>query len=112
MRYYVGSGSVMIALPLILTLLLTSACFEKGGSAEEFCLPFFMIWLCHAVEVFGEKGTGVRWYKFLVDGMLFSVVFWIKFNVAMIFVGGYLVYFLYFITRKEGRKLLQGFLLT
>lgn len=112
MRHYVGSGSVMIALPLILTLLLTSACFEKGGSAEEFCLPFFMIWLCHAVEVFGQKGTGIRWYKFLIDGILFSIVFWIKFNVALIFVGGYLIYLIYFISRKEGTRLLQCFLLT
>ena len=111
MRYYVGSGSVMIALPLILTLLLTSACFEKGGSAEEFCLPFFMIWMCHAIEVFGNKGSGVRWYKFFIDGILFSIVFWIKFNVALIFVGGYLAYMIYFIVNKRGKMLLPCILL-
>ena len=104
MSYYVRSRSVVLALPLVLTLLLTSACFERGGSAEEFCLPFFMIWLCHAVEIFDNKGTGAHSVKFFADGMLLSFVFWIKFNVALIFIGGYLVYFIYYFTRKEGEK--------
>lgn len=101
MGYYAGKGSIYISLPLILILLLSNASFEKGGSAEEFCLPFFMIWICHAVEIFDNKGTGIKASKIFVDGIMFSIVFWIKFNLALIFVGGYLIYLVYFLSKKD-----------
>lgn len=101
MSYYAEKGSIYISLPLILALLLLSASFEKGGSAEEFCLPFFMVWICHAVEIFDNKGTGIKASKIFIDGIMFAVVFWIKFNVALIFVGGYLIYLIYFIIKKD-----------
>lgn len=101
MSYYASKGSIFVGLPLILTLLVISESFEKGGSAEEFCLPFFMIFLCHMVEIMDDKGSGITIPKIIVDGIMFAIVFWIKFNIALIFVGAYLVYLIYFIANKD-----------
>lgn len=89
----------------VLTVL--SSSFEKGGSAEEFCLPVFMIFLCHGLEYLCGLGTGIRKSKFLADGILLAVVFWIKYNLVFLCAGVILGTALSFWFGKKKKELRQ-----
>lgn len=101
LRFYARLRSVFLFLPILATMTITTFSFEKGGSAEEFCLPIFMILMCHALECFGKKGKGLTPLKMFIDGLLTAVVFFIKYNLVFPILGLYLIYLIYYMQKKE-----------
>lgn len=103
LHYFLSQRAVYASLPVLCFLLVTSSSFQKGGSVEELSLPFFMIFLCHAFEYFSKKGGGCTAGKVFADGVCFAVVFWMKYNLCFLFIGGYLFYAAAFLLRKQWR---------
>lgn len=93
-----------ITLSFIIT---TSLAFYGGGSAEEFCLPY----ICWNIYIFTKivKDKKISNIEHFIDGLCFSTVFLIKFNVATFWIGTWIIYII--IYKKESIKKIMYFTL-
>lgn len=99
----------LVFLSFIIT---TSLSFYGGGSAEEFCLPFIVYCFYLLFKIF--KGLDIGLNEFFINGLFFSFVFFIKFNLISFWFGFFIICLLYY--KKNGllKKILYfilGFLL-
>ncbi len=99
-RLFSGSRLNVPLLCLLMLLTVTSDAFYYGDSVEEFCLPllsyalFLMLRFVRTYEM-------PRWYQNLFLGIGAGAVFWMKFNIFVLFYGGSLLALVY-IAYREG----------
>ena len=72
---------------LAYALLLTSASFARGDSAEEFCLPLLAAALCIAFSEYDRKAGPMRLSRLMLCGLAAGLVATIKYTVLGLFVG-------------------------
>lgn len=78
---YVSSKWGIIALPIISTCILNLRSFTHGDSAEEYCLPLFVISLFYLLSYFKNvypKPASNQWIFW--NGVIAGCVLWIKFS--------------------------------
>lgn len=112
MTYYISPKKSMFYSAMLMLLLCQSDAFQKGGSAEEFCLPLLMIFIVHMVEYCDQRGTCFTVPKFFADGLIVGVILWTKYNVVLFMLGGYIVVGLYFLIKKKVKLFIIYFLVS
>lgn len=79
-RYISEYASVIVSV-ISITVMVLSACFYYGDSAEEFCLPLLSIGLYYFVSYFEDSQKNLKPTVFLLCGFLAGCVALIKFTV-------------------------------
>lgn len=90
----------LISVPVIALLTYTSWAFDRGGSAEELCLPLLSLSLWIIIQ--GAINEHYSKNKLLLFGFAAGCVFWIKFTLVGLYIGWF-IWFLYDCA-KNGQK--------
>lgn len=72
-------------IPLVTILITTCKAFVHGGSAEEFCLPFFSITLYYLFKYY--KNNGLKNCEFFLCGLCAGLVLMTKYTMLGVFIG-------------------------
>lgn len=87
---------------LALALFYGSNVFGFGGSPEEICFPITAIFFYNILKDFTfDKPLSIE--AMLINGVIFALVFWIKFSLIGFFVGYYVAYGLFLLFKKQFR---------
>lgn len=89
---------IYFSLPIISFISLSSISFSEGGSAEELSLIFLSYSLYYFLRMY--KGQKLNIIEHLLNGVFLSIVFWMKFNMTGIYIGGYLLFVFFSFYRK------------
>ncbi len=87
MRLFSDSRLCVPLLCLLMLLTVTSDAFYYGDSVEEFCLPLLSYTLFQMLR-FVKKHEMPQWHHSLFLGIGAGAIFWMKFNIFVIFFGG------------------------
>lgn len=91
-------------LPLLLMLILTSNCFNHGGSAEQLCMPFNMFALYSALcSIMAQKELSIR--QIALHGFLAACIAWIKYSLLGVYLGWILLLIYKHIKQKQFKAL-------
>lgn len=85
---------------LLMLLTVTSDAFYYGDSVEEFCLPI-LAYSLYLMLRFVRTHEIPRWYHSLLLGIGAGSVFWMKFNIFVLFYGGSLLALVYIVYRER-----------
>ncbi len=88
-----------IILPILALLITTSHSFTHGGSAEEFCFPFFSITLYYFFKHFKEKKITNK--ELYISGFISGCVFLIKYTLLGFWFAFMMFIFFDFIRNKK-----------
>ncbi len=88
---------------LAIALFYGSNVFGFGGSPEEICFPITAIFFYNILKDFTlEKFPSIP--TMLINGIIFALVFWIKFSLIGFFVGYYVSYGLFLLFKKQWKS--------
>ena len=99
---FLSKRSANIIIPIFVSLLSTTYAFAHGGSAEEFCMPFFFITLYYFIKHFKVKKLNIL--EMLINGIMAGCVLLIKYTLLGFWIGFTLVIFVDFIKEKDYKK--------
>ena len=111
---YIETAYALCVLPAYAVAMCVTSAFSQGGSAEELCLPLFMLAIYTMLKYCREDCSTVMDSKVVIGmGFAAGLVFWIKFTLLGIFFSW--MAFLFFVTWKKydiktGMKLCALFL--
>lgn len=91
-----------VILPILGFFITTSFAFTHGGSAEEFCFPFFAITLYTFLKYFKEDEISNK--EIFLNGFLAGCVFLIKYTLLGFWFSFMMFLFFAMVRRKEFRK--------
>lgn len=86
-------------LPLLTFIITTSPAFVHGGSAEEFCFPFFSISLYYYIKHFKKQNLTNK--EFFINGIMAGIVFMIKYTMLGFWIGFMLLLGIDFLKEKK-----------
>lgn len=92
-------------LPLFAAVICYSPFFSYGGSAEEFCLPFFIYGLYTLLKLLKEKTLTKN--EYFINGLCASFVFLIKFNLVGFWIGFFISQLFISIKEKNTQDLIK-----
>lgn len=101
---FLNKKTSYVILPILALLITTSRAFTHGGSAEEFCLPFFAITLFHYFKHFKEKNISSK--ELFICGFLAGCVLLIKYT----FLGFWFAFMMFiFFDLIKNKKIKEAF---
>lgn len=108
--HWMPSALVSLFFPL---LILNQSAFYYGGSAEEFAIPFLMLFLYLILKHF-RFSSGKPFSKafYLINGLIIGCVLWIKFTFLGGWIGFYIALFIIFAGKRKWRELLDAIVYT
>lgn len=77
---YLTKKAKFIVIPVLVGMICGSNAFVYGGSAEEFCLPIFMISLYYFLRFFTEDQCQISNKTLFINGLLAGMIAMIKYN--------------------------------
>lgn len=87
-------------------LIMNQYFFRQGGSAEEFCIPFLLIFLYHNLTVIKEdRHFCFSKTQYLWQGFSVAYIFLLKFTLLGPWIAFYLFIFVYHLWRKNIREI-------
>lgn len=93
--------------------LLNQSSFAFGDSAEEFSIPFFMIFLFLTLRHFkNHSDTPLKWSYFFINGVLIGCVFWIKYTLVGAWIGFYLAILFICMSNRSWKELFHAVVYT
>lgn len=103
--------SFLIAL-LSFAVFYGSNVFGYGGSPEELAAPIVFLFFYNVMRAF-KANQLPTWWTIVGNGVLFAVVFWLKYSLVGYFIGYYVIYGLYLLVHQRSNfiRLLLGSLL-
>ncbi len=93
-----------VFIPLVMTLIYTSASFSHGDSAEEFCLPLLTYGLYLLLKNQKTKET-LSFREALLLGLTSGMVLWIKFSLLGFYLGWIIMPLITYLKDKKYREL-------
>lgn len=94
---------IYVIIPILATLLCTSYSFAHGGSAEEFCFPYFSITLYYTLKFIGTKKVSPM--ELFINGFLAGLVFMIKYTLLGLWFGYMLIIILELLTHRKIKEI-------
>lgn len=112
---YYKKDHIYWVVPLISMIVLASAGFYRGDSAEEFCLPYLAYGLYSLFKYYKNTYPNKMDKKeIIINGIVFGIVFWIKYTLIFFWIFYGISLLIPRIKKKEfidGLKLILYFLL-
>ena len=99
---YLDKKYSLVLLPILTYLITTSLAFMHGGSCEEFALPFLTVTLYYYFKHF--KVGELTNKETIVNGVMASLVFLMKYTMIGLFAGFGLTIFISYLIKKEYKK--------
>lgn len=97
------------AIPILSAFIYSSPYFAHGGSAEEYCLPLLSLSLYFGLKYVTQR-EAISYFRWFIIGLTASVVFWIKYTMAGIYIGIWLYLLFVSIMRKDIKRFLISIL--
>ena len=102
LKMFLSTKTVLLILPIFMSLIATSRAFTHGGSAEEFCVPFFFITLYYFIKHFKIKELSKK--EMLLNGVIAGFILLIKYTLLGFWFSFTLAIFIDYIMKKEYKK--------
>lgn len=102
LHLFISSKSALIILPIFMSIIATTRAFTHGGSAEEFCVPFFFITLYYFIKHF--KVGPISKKAMFLNGIISGLVLLIKYSLLGFFFAFTLAIFVDFLLKKDIKK--------
>lgn len=102
LKRFLNTKTSLIILPIFMSLIVTTKAFTHGGSAEEFCAPFFFITLYYFIKHFKIKELNKK--EMLLNGIIAGLVLLIKYTLLGFWLGFTLSIFIDYIIKKDYKK--------
>ena len=102
LKMFLSTKSSLIILPLFMSLIATSNAFTHGGSAEEFCAPFFFITLYYFIRHFKIKELNKK--EMLLNGIIAGLILLIKYTLLGYWFAFTLAIFIDYLLKKDYKK--------
>ena len=99
LKLFCSTKTSLIIIPIFVTIIVTSKAFTHGGSAEEFCIPFFFITLYYFIKHFKVKDLTKK--EMLLNGIIAGLVLLIKYTLLGFWISFTLSIFIDFILKKD-----------
>lgn len=106
MRLFSNSNICLPLMCLTGFMTVTSDCFYYGDSVEEFCLPMLTQCLYYMLVYIKEERFPSH-VQAIVVGLEAGVIFWMKFNIMLFYLGGFIVLAFIAYRRAEVKRLLR-----
>src|SRR5699024_7480039 len=87
---------------IFMSVIATTRAFTHGGSAEEFCAPFFFITLYYFIKHFKVKELTKK--EMLLNGVIAGFILLIKYTLLGFWFGFTLAIFIDYIMQKDYKK--------
>lgn len=101
-KLFIHEKYTFIILPIMFTIVCTCNSFCHGGSAEEFCFPFFMISLYHFINYI--KNNQMNQKIVFINGLIAGIIFLIKYNLCGFWFAWMMLLFFDYIFKKQLKK--------
>ena len=98
-KLFINEKYTFIILPIMFTTVTTCNSFAHGGSAEEFCFPFFMISLYYFLNYLKNKEMNSK--IIFINGIIAGIVFLIKYNLCGFWLSWMMFLFFDYIFQKK-----------
>ena len=98
-KLFINEKYAFIILPIMFTTVATCNSFAHGGSAEEFCFPFFMISLYYFLNYLKNKEMNSK--IIFINGLIAGIVFLIKYNLCGFWLSWMMFLFFDYIFQKK-----------
>lgn len=102
LHLFLSTKSSLLILPLFMSIIATTRAFTHGGSAEEFCVPFFFITLYYFLKHFKTEEISKK--TMFLNGILAGLVLLIKFSLLGFWFAFTLAIFIDFLLKKDFKK--------
>ncbi len=102
LKLFLSTRVSLLILPIFMSLIVTTRAFTHGGSAEEFCVPFFFITLYYFIKHFKVKELTKK--EMLLNGIIAGLVLLIKYTLLGFWFGFTLAIFIDYIMQKDYKK--------
>ena len=102
LKMFLSTKTALLILPIFMSLIATSRAFTHGGSAEEFCVPFFFITLYYFIKHFKIKELSKK--EMLINGVIAGFILLIKYTLLGFWFSFTLAIFIDYIMKKEYKK--------
>ena len=104
LKLFLSTRVSLLILPIFMSLIVTTRAFTHGGSAEEFCVPFFFITLYYFIKHFKVKELTKK--EMLLNGVIAGFILLIKYTLLGFWFGFTLAIFIDYIMQKDYKKAL------
>lgn len=101
-KLFIHEKYAFIILPIMFTVICTCSSFCHGGSAEEFCFPFFMISLYHFLNYI--KNNQMNRKIIFTNGLIAGIIFLIKYNLCGFWFAWMMFLFFDHVFKKQFKK--------
>ena len=102
LKLFLSTRVSLLILPIFMSLIVTTRAFTHGGSAEEFCVPFFFITLYYFIKHFKVKELTKK--EMLLNGVIAGFILLIKYTLLGFWFGFTLAIFIDYIMQKDYKK--------
>lgn len=101
-KLFIHEKYAFIILPIMFTIVCTCSSFCHGGSAEEFCFPFFMISLYYFMNYI--KNNQMNRKIIFTNGLIAGIIFLIKYNLCGFWFAWMMCLFFDYVFKKQFKK--------
>lgn len=101
-KLFIDEKYAFIILPVMFTVVCTCTSFCHGGSAEEFCFPFFMISLYYFSNYLRNNQMNSK--IIFINGLLAGIIFLIKYNLCGFWFAWMMFVFFDLVFKKQFKK--------
>ena len=102
LKMFLSTRVSLLILPIFMSIIATTRAFTHGGSAEEFCAPFFFITLYYFIKHFKVKELTKK--EMLLNGVIAGFILLIKYTLLGFWFAFTLAIFIDYIMKKDYKK--------
>lgn len=102
LKMFLSTRVSLLILPIFMSIIATTRAFTHGGSAEEFCAPFFFITLYYFIKHFKIKELTKK--EMLLNGVIAGFILLIKYTLLGFWFAFTLAIFIDYIMKRDYKK--------
>ena len=102
LKMFLSTRVSLLILPIFMSIIVTTRAFTHGGSAEEFCVPFFFITLYYFIKHFKIKELTKK--EMLLNGVIAGFILLTKYTLLGFWFSFTLAIFIDYIMKKDYKK--------
>ena len=102
LKMFLSTKSSLLILPIFMSIITTTNAFTHGGSAEEFCVPFFFITLYYFIKHFKVRELTKK--EMFINGIMAGLILLTKYTLLGFWFGFTLSIFIDYLMKKDYKK--------